>query len=137
MASIGSNYVEFNVNAVSPAMNQSIHSETASEQLFMEESLTITVEDIFPNSLPVSPDKSSQIENLLITFLPIKSPEKSRNLENVLEKIKKLKNDVFEKQFTQNMILKIRRDLQTHKKETIKHIKECFGDMLDNMDFVD
>ena len=67
----------------------------------------------------------------------MKSPEKSRNLENVLEKIKKLKNDMFEKQFTQNMILKIRRDLQTHKKETIKHIKECFGDMLDNMDFVD
>ena len=101
MASIGSNYVEFNVNAVSPAMNQSIHSETASEQLFMEESLTITGEDIFPNSLPVSPDKSSQIENLLITVLPIKSPEKSRNLENVLEKIKKLKtDDTFETVYT-------------------------------------
>ena len=35
------------------------------------------------------------------------------------------------------MILKIRRGLQTHKKEAIKHIKESFGDVLDNMDFVD
>ena len=95
MASIGSNYVEFNVNAVSPAMNQSIHSETASEQLFMEESLTITGEDIFPNSLPVSPDKSSQIENFLIIVSPMKISEK------VLEKIKKLKtDDAFETVYT-------------------------------------
>ena len=44
---------------------------------------------------------------------------------------------MFEKQFTQNVILNIRRDLQTHKTETMKQIKECFGDVLDNMDFVD
>ena len=37
MASIGSNNVEFDVNEVLPAMNESLHSETTSEQLFMEE----------------------------------------------------------------------------------------------------
>ena len=138
MVSIGSNNEKFNVNEVSLAMYQSIHSETTSEQLFMEKTSTIT-STVFPNSLPASPDKSSsQTENFLIIVSPMKSPKKSRNLENVLEKIKKFKNDdAFEKQFTQNMILKIRIDLQTHKKETIKHIKDCFGDMLDNMDFVD
>ena len=105
----------------------------------MEETSTITGEDVFLNSLPASPDKSSnQTENFLIIASPTKSPQKSRKLENVLEKIKKLKNDdTFEKQLTQNVILKIRRDLQTQRKETIKHIKECFGDMLDNMDFMD
>ena len=98
----------------------------------MDETSTITGEDVFRNSLTASPDKSSsQIENFLIIVSPMEISEKSRNLEDVLEKIKKLKNDdAFEKQFTQNVILKIRRDLQTHKKETIKHIKECFGDML-------
>ena len=76
-------------------MNQSIHSETTSKQLFMEETSTKTGEDVFPNSLPASPDKSqSQTENFIITASPIKNPEKSRNLENVTEKIKKLKNDV-------------------------------------------
>ena len=120
-------------------MNQRSHSETTSEQLFMEETSTITGEDVFLNSLPASPDKSSnQTENFLIIASPTKSPQKSRKLENVLEKIKKLKNDdTFEKQLTQNVILKIKRDLQTQKKETIKHIKECFGDMLDNMDFME
>ena len=105
----------------------------------MEETSTITGEDVFLNSLPASPDKSSnQTENFLIIASPMKSPQKSRKLENVLEKIKKLKNDdTFEKQLTQNVILKIRRDLQTQRKETINHIKECFGDMLDNMDFMD
>ena len=94
MVSIGLNNVEFNANEVSPAMNQSIHSETTSEQLFMEGTSTITGEDVFRNSLPTSPVKSSsQIENFLILASPMKSPEKSRNLENVLEKIKKLKND--------------------------------------------
>ena len=139
MVSIGSNIVEFNVNEVSPAMNQSIHSETTSEQLFMEETSTITGEDVLTNGLPAPPDKSSsKTENFLIIASTMKSPEKSRNLENALEKIKKLKyDDAFEKQFTQNVILKIRRDLQTHKKENMKHIKECFGDMLDNMDHVD
>ena len=105
----------------------------------MEETSTITGENVFLNSPPASPDKSSnQTENFLIIASPTKSPQKSRKLENVLQKIKKLKNDdTFEKQLTQNVILKIRRDLQTQKKETIKHIKECFGDMLDNMDFMD
>ena len=66
----------------------------------------------------------------------MKSTEISRNLENALEKILKLKNDdAFGKHFTQNVILKIRRDLQTHTKETIKHMKECFRDIVDNMDF--
>ena len=127
MVSIGSNNVEFNVNEVSPDMKQSIHTETTREQLFMGETSIITGEDVFPKSLPASPDKSSsQTENFLIIASPMKSPEKSRNLENVLEKIKLKNDDVFEKQFTQNVILKIRRDLQMHKKETIKH-----------MDFVD
>ena len=68
------------MNEVSPAMDQSIHSETTSEQLFMEQTSA--------NSLPASPDKSSsQTENFLIMASPMKNPEKSRNLENVLEKI--------------------------------------------------
>ena len=60
----------------------------------MEETSTITGEDVFPNSLPASPDKSrSQTKNFLIIASTMKSTEKSRNLKNVLEKIKKLKND--------------------------------------------
>ena len=83
------------MNEVSPAMDQNIPSETTSEQLFMKETSTKTDEDVFPNSLPASPDKSpSQTENFIIIASPIKNPEKSRNLENVIEKIKKLKNDV-------------------------------------------
>ena len=68
----------------------------------MEENSKITDKDVFPNSLPASPDKlSNQTKNFLIIASPMESPEKSRNLENVLEKIKKLKNDdAFEKQFT-------------------------------------
>ena len=76
------------MNEVSPAMDQSIRSETTSEQLFMEGTSTKTWEDVFPNSLTASPDKSSnQTENFLLIASPMKSPEKSRNLENVTEKI--------------------------------------------------
>ena len=94
------------MNEVSPAI-QSIHSETKSKQLFIDETSTITGEDIFRNSLPASPDKSSsRTENFLTIASPKKSAKKSRNLENVLEKIKKLKHDdALEKQFTQNVIL--------------------------------
>ena len=138
MVFISSNNVEFNVNEVLPAMNQSIYSETTSERLFMQDNLTVTGEEDFPNSLSASPEKSlRQTENFLIVASPMKSPEKLRNLENVLEKIKKLKkNDAFEKQFMQNVILKRRTGLQTHKKEMIKHIIELFGDMLDNIDLL-
>ena len=138
MVFISSNNVEFNVNEVLPAMNQSIYSETTSERLFMQDTLTVTGEEDFPNSLSASPEKSlRQTENFLIVASPMKSPEKLRNLENVLEKIKKLKkNDAFEKQFMQNVILKRRTGLQTHKKEMIKHIIELFGDMLDNIDLL-
>ena len=138
MVFTSSNNVEFNVNEVLPAMNQSIYSETTSERLFMQDTLTVTGEEDFPNSLSASPEKSlRQTENFLIVASPMKSPEKLRNLENVLEKIKKLKkNDAFEKQFMQNVILKRRTGLQTHKKEMIKHIIELFGDMLDNIDLL-
>ena len=138
MVFISSNNVEFNVNEVLPAMNQSIYSETTSERLFMQDTLTVTGEEDFPNSLSASPEKSlRQTENFLIVASPMKSPEKLRNLENVLEKIKKLKkNDAFEKHFMQNVVLKRRPSLQTHKKEMIKHITELFGDMLDNIDLL-
>ena len=138
MVFISSNNVEFNVNEVLPAMNQSIYSETTSERLFMQDTLTVTGEEDFPNSLSASPEKSlRQTENFLIVASPMKSPEKLRNLENVLEKIKKLKkNDAFEKHFMQNVVLKRRPGLQTHKKEMIKHITELFGDMLDNIDLL-
>ena len=138
MVFISSNNVEFNVNEVLPAMNQIIYSVTTSERLFMQETFTVTGEEDFPNSLSASPEKSlRQTENFLIVASPMKSPEKLRNLENVLEKIKKLKkNDAFEKQFMQNVILKRRTGLQTHKKEMIKHIIELFGDMLDNTDLL-
>ena len=92
MVFISSNNVEFNVNEVLPAMNQSIYSETTSERLFMQDTSTVTGEEDFPNSLSASPEKSlRQTENFLIVASPMKSPEKLRNLENVLEKIKKLK----------------------------------------------
>ena len=127
------------MNEVSSAANQSIYTKKQVSNYSWKTLSAVKGEDVFPYRLPAAPNKSpSQTENFHIIASPTKSPEKSRNLENVLEKIKKLKNDdAFEKQFTQDVILKIRRDLQTQKKETIKHIKECFSDMLDNMDFVD
>ena len=48
MVPIGSNNVGSNVNEVSPAMSQGIHSKTTSEQLFMEEISIITGDDVFP-----------------------------------------------------------------------------------------
>ena len=83
MVFISSNNVEFNVNEVLPAMNQSIYSETTSERLFMQDTSTVTGEEDFPNSLSASPEKSSrQTENFLTVASPMKSPEKLRNLEN-------------------------------------------------------
>ena len=83
MVSISSNNVEFNVNEVLSAMNQSIHSETISKQLFMEETSTVTGEDVFPNSLPASPDKSSsQTENM---FNYCFNNEKFREIEKFRE----------------------------------------------------
>ena len=80
MASIRWNKVESNMNEVLSAMSPSIHSETTSERVFMEETSTITGEGIFQNSLPASPDKSSiQTENVLVIASPMKSLEKSRN----------------------------------------------------------
>lgn len=80
MVSIRWNKVESNVNEVLSAMSQSIHSETTSERVFMEETSAITGEDIFQNSLPASPNKSSiQTENVLAIASPMKSPEKLRN----------------------------------------------------------
>ena len=66
----------------SPAISQSIHSKTTSEQLFIEKTSTIIDEDVFPNSLPASPDKSSsQTENLRIIASPV---EKSKHIKRVL-----------------------------------------------------
>ena len=72
-------------------MNQSIDFKT-SKQLFMEETSTIRGKDVFPNSLPASSYKSSsQTENFLIIASSMNGPENLKNLENVLQKIKKLK----------------------------------------------
>ena len=47
-----------------------------------------------------------------------------------------MKSDYFEKQFSQNLILKMKRDLKSEKIETVEYIKGGFGEMLDNVDFV-
>lgn len=50
----------------------------------MEETSAITGEDIFQNSLPASPNKSSiQTENVLAIASPMKSPEKLRILRKM------------------------------------------------------
>ena len=64
-------------------------------------------------------------------------PVKSRNLEGIITNIKKKKNDdYFEKQFSQNLIPNLKRDIKSQKTETVGYIKDSFGEMLDNMDFV-
>ena len=50
----------------------------------------------------------------------------------IISNIKKKKNESqFEKQFNQNVILKMKRDLKRQKAKAVEYIRECFGDMLD------
>ena len=58
-------------------------------------------------------------------------------MEEILRNIKKKKSDdYFEKQFSQDLTLKLKRDLKSEKRETVQYSKDCFGEMLDKMDFV-
>ena len=64
-------------------------------------------------------------------------PVKSSHLEEIITNInQKKKNDYFEKQFCQNLILKLKRDLKSEKTEAMEHIKDCFDEILDNMNSV-
>ena len=65
------------------------------------------------------------------------SASEIKPLEEIITNIKKKKSDdYFEKQFSQNLILKLKRGLKSEKTEEVEYIKDCFGEMLDNMDFV-
>ena len=59
---------------------------------------------------------------------------KSSHLEEIITNIKKKSDDSFEKQFSQNLMLKLKRDLKSEKTETVEYIKEYFAEMWDNMD---
>ena len=49
---------------------------------------------------------------------------------------KNKRDDYFEKQFSQNVTLELNRDLKSTKTEIMEYIKDCFGEIMDNMDFV-
>lgn len=49
---------------------------------------------------------------------------------------KNKRDDYFEKQFRQNLTLELKRDLKSKKTEIMEYIKHCFGEIMDNMDFV-
>ena len=103
---------------------------------------------------PVQPDRESQnlVEQICasipseqadsVSFIPAsptKNPEKSNYLEEIIMNIKKKKiisDEQFEKQFSQNLMFKLKNDLKTNKKATVNYIKDCFRNMLDNMDFL-
>ncbi len=56
---------------------------------------------------------------------------------NHIASIRNKKGDKqFEEQITQNLISKLKRDEKGKKTETADYIKDCFGDMLDNSDFI-
>ena len=60
-------------------------------------------------------------------------------MEEIIINIKKkkiIRDEQFEKQFSQNLIFKLKNDLKTNKKATVNYIKDSFGNMLDNMDFL-
>ena len=85
---------------------------------------------------PDSPAPSyEQVPTILQPASPV--PLKSSHLEEIITNIKKKKSDYhFEKQLSQGLILKLKGDLKSEKKETVEYIKDCFGKMLDNMNFV-
>ena len=90
------------------------------------------ISPVWPAS-PVPPSK--QLPTRLQSATPV--PVKSSYLEEIITNIKnKNSNDYLEKQFSQNLILKSKRGLKIKKTETVECIKDCFGEMLDNMDLV-
>ena len=85
---------------------------------------------------PVSPvPPYEQLPTILQSATPV--PVKSSYFEEIITNIEKEKSKhYFEKQLRQNLILKSKRDLKIEKKATVEYFKDCFGEMLDNMDFV-
>ena len=83
---------------------------------------------------PVPP--SEQLPKILQEATPV--PVKSSHLEEIITNIKKKKSDYyFEKQFTQNQVVKVKRDPKSENTtEAMEYIKDCFGEKLDNMDFL-
>ena len=68
---------------------------------------------------------------------PTKDPERSSHLESIICNIKKIKSEHhYEKKITENLILKLKRDLKSKKAEAVEFIKDSFGDMLDDKDFL-
>ena len=68
---------------------------------------------------------------------PTKDPERSSHLESIICNIKKIKSEHhYEKKITENLILKLKRDLRSKKAEAVEFIKDSFGDMLDDKDFL-
>ena len=62
---------------------------------------------------------------------------KLSHLEEIITNIKKKKgDDYFKKQFSQDLILKLKRDLKSEKTEIVENFEDCFGEMVNNMDFV-
>ena len=76
-----------------------------------------------------------QLPTILQQASPV--PVKSSHLEEIITNIKKKKGDeYFEKQFSQNLTLHLKRDLKSEKTKTVDYIKDCFGKKLDNMDLL-
>ena len=76
-----------------------------------------------------------QLPTILQQASPV--PVKSSHLEEIITNIKKKKGDeYFEKQFSQNLTLHLKRDLKSEKTKTVEYIKDCFGKKLDNMDLL-
>ena len=68
---------------------------------------------------------------------PTKDLESSSHLESIICNIKKIKSEHhYEKKITKNLILKLKRDLKSKKAEAVEFIKDSFGDMLDDKDFL-
>ena len=78
---------------------------------------------------------SEQLPKILQEATPV--PVKSSHSEEIITNIKKKKSDYyFEKQFTQNQVVKVKRDPKSENTtEAMEYIKDCFGEKLDNMDF--
>ena len=97
-----------------------------------DEQPTTVVQQISPVQ-PASPvPPYEQLHKILQPASPL--PVKSSHLEEIITNIRQKKSDdYFEKQFCQNLILKLDRDLKSEKIETAEHIKDYFSGSLDNM----